>query len=103
MFWAPAVMWCPWTRHTQTAAIEIAITGLRPGEKLYEEVLIGDNPTPTSHPRIMKAHEDHLSWPILKLQLQTLRCAADNSDVAAVKAVLLACVHRYGEPVAQAA
>ncbi len=77
--------------------IEIAITGLRPGEKLYEELLIGDNPTPTAHPRIMKAHEDHLSWPVLELQLQTLRRAADNSDVAAIKAVLLACVQGYGD------
>lgn len=81
--------------------IDIAITGLRPGEKLYEELLIGDNPTPTAHPRIMKAHEDHLAWPVLELQLQTLRRAADNSDVAAIKAVLLACVHGYGEPAAQ--
>jgi FlaA1/EpsC-like NDP-sugar epimerase len=80
--------------------IEIAITGLRPGEKLYEELLIGNNPAPTAHPRIMKAHEDHLPWPALELQLQSLRCAADNSDVAAIKAVLLACVLGYGEPVA---
>ncbi len=77
--------------------IEIAITGLRPGEKLYEELLIGENPTPTAHPRIMKADEDHLSWPVLELQLQTLRRAADNTDVAAIKAVLLACVHGYGD------
>ena len=77
--------------------IEIALTGLRPGEKLYEELLIGDNPTPTAHPRIMKAHEDHLSWPVLELRLQTLRRAADNSDVAAIKAVLLACVQGYGD------
>ena len=40
--------------------IEIEITGLRPGEKLYEELLIGDNPELTSHPRIMKAHEEFL-------------------------------------------
>ena len=76
--------------------IEIAITGLRPGEKLYEELLIGDNPTPTAHPRIMKAHEDFLAWPVLELHLKTLRHAADNSDVAGIKAVLQTCVHGYG-------
>lgn len=37
--------------------IEIAVTGLRPAEKLYEELLIGDDPQPTTHPRIMKAQE----------------------------------------------
>ncbi len=42
--------------------IEITVTGLRPGEKLFEELLIGDNPLPTSHPRIMKAHKDFLPW-----------------------------------------
>ncbi|MDP3699442.1 MAG: nucleoside-diphosphate sugar epimerase/dehydratase [Hylemonella sp.] len=83
--------------------IEIAITGLRPGEKLYEELLIGDNPTPTPHPRIMKAHEDFLPWPVLDQHLQTLRQAAEHSDVAAIKAVLQTCVHGYGEPVPQAA
>ena len=77
--------------------IEIAITGLRPGEKLYEELLIGDNPEPTAHPRIMKAHEDHLAWPVLDLYLQNLRHAANNNDVAAIKAVLQTCVHGYGE------
>lgn len=83
--------------------IEIAITGLRPGEKLYEELLIGDNPTPTAHPRIMKAHEDYLAWPVLELHLQTLRRAADNGDVAVIKAVLQTCVHGYGTQVSQAA
>ena len=77
--------------------IEIAITGLRPGEKLYEELLIGDNPELTAHPRIMKAHEDHLAWPLLEAYLQQLRRAADNNDLAAIKAVLQICVHGYGE------
>jgi len=76
--------------------IEIDITGLRPGEKLFEELLIGDHPERTAHPRIMKAHEDHLAWPELELQLQTLRHAADESDVAAIRAVLQACVQGYG-------
>ncbi|MDO8248668.1 MAG: nucleoside-diphosphate sugar epimerase/dehydratase, partial [Rhodoferax sp.] len=80
--------------------IEIAITGLRPGEKLYEELLIGDNPEYTVHPRIMKAHEDYLAWPDLAYQLQTLRLAADNSDLAAIKAVLRTCVHGYGAELA---
>ena len=76
--------------------IEIEITGLRPGEKLYEELLIGDNPERTAHPRIMKAHEDHLPWSELALHLQTLRVAADLNDVAAIKAVLQTCVQGYG-------
>ena len=76
--------------------IEIAITGLRPGEKLYEELLIGDNPERTDHPRIMKAHEDYLTWPDLQLHLNQLRHAAERNDEAAIKAVLQTCVHGYG-------
>ena len=75
--------------------IEIAITGLRPGEKLYEELLIGDNPAPTEHPRIMKAHEDYLSWSELQPQLQALQVAAEVGDIEAIKSVLHVCVHGY--------
>lgn len=82
--------------------IEIAVTGLRPGEKLYEELLIGGNPTTTAHPRIMKAHEDYLAWPELELHLQALRRAAESSDVIAIKAVLQICVHGYGAQTSQA-
>ena len=82
---------------TPDGDIEITITGLRPGEKLYEELLIGDDPSPTTHPRIMKAHEEFLAWPDLLVQLDALRVAVDNSDVAAIKAVLTGCVHGYVE------
>jgi FlaA1/EpsC-like NDP-sugar epimerase len=77
--------------------IEIAFVGLRPGEKLYEELLIGDNPTPTHHPRIMKAHEDFMHWPALQIQLDLLQAAAADENVQAIKAVLLVCVHGFHE------
>jgi FlaA1/EpsC-like NDP-sugar epimerase len=50
--------------------IEIQITGLRPGEKLYEELLIGDSPELTAHPKIMKAHEVYLPLSELKVELE---------------------------------
>ena len=79
--------------------IEIVVTGMRPGEKLYEELLIGDNPTPTAHPRIMKANEDCLSWDDLTAQLSTLKQAASDGDVDAMKAVLTVCVQGYAPAV----
>ncbi len=83
--------------------IAITITGLRPGEKLYEELLIGDNPTPTAHARIMKAHEHYLEWPDLEKQLAALRHGIDTEDVAQIKAVLRHCVHGYVGDVASPA
>jgi FlaA1/EpsC-like NDP-sugar epimerase len=77
--------------------IDIAFIGLRPGEKLYEELLIGDNPSPTDHPRIMMAHEDFMPWPELLGQLQQLQQAGHDEDVNAIKAVLLTCVHGFHE------
>ena len=86
---------------TPDGDIAIAVTGLRPGEKLYEELLIGDNPLPTAHPRILKAQEEILPLPELMLQLDMLRLAADNGDVAAMKSVLRSCVRGYAEPASQ--
>ena len=53
--------------------IEIIITGLRPGEKLFEELLIGQNPTTTDHPLIMMAKEDYLRWELLAKEIDLLR------------------------------
>ena len=75
--------------------IAIEITGLRPGEKLYEELLIGDNPEATAHPRIMKAHEDCLTWSELVPALDELAIAARQVDVPAIQEFLRRHVHGY--------
>lgn len=75
--------------------IEIAITGLRPGEKLYEELLIGDNPKPTQHPRIMKAHEKFLDWPELEQKLNSLSLAVSANDVPMIRTMLQNLVAGY--------
>jgi FlaA1/EpsC-like NDP-sugar epimerase len=75
--------------------IEIAITGLRPGEKLYEELLIGDNPLPTEHVRIMKAHEDFLPWEELQQKLDALTSALGTNDVPQIRTLLKELVPGY--------
>ena len=69
--------------------IAIKITGLRPGEKLYEELLIGDNVTQTTHARIMTANEIMLNWPELDALLQRLDAACKDSDYRLVRELLL--------------
>jgi len=68
--------------------IEIEVTGLRPGEKLYEELLIGDNPQPTDHPKIMKAHEELLPWPELQEKMEGLSIAMRGNDVPLIRGLL---------------
>jgi FlaA1/EpsC-like NDP-sugar epimerase len=75
--------------------IEIAVTGLRPGEKLYEELLIGDNPQPTAHPKIMKAHEEFLSWDELRQELEKLNLALESYDALLIREILKKLVPGY--------
>jgi FlaA1/EpsC-like NDP-sugar epimerase len=75
--------------------IAIEFSGLRPGEKLYEELLIGDNVVATPHPMIMSANEDHLPWEALKVKLSELLAAVDQDDYNRVRQLLRDTVSGY--------
>jgi len=75
--------------------IEIVTTGLRPGEKLYEELLIGDNVIATPHPKIMRAAEGQLSEPETKALLTRLATCLDTLDTADVRPTLAEAVDGF--------
>jgi len=75
--------------------IQIKITGLRPGEKLYEELLIGCNPMPTSHPKIMMASESFIPWENLWPRLLELEALLDGKDLMSSRNLMMALVEGY--------
>ena len=75
--------------------IAIEYTGLRPGEKLYEELLIGESVTGTEHPKIMRAEEDTLSWSMLEKLLSRLEQACLRSDLQDVREALIEAVDGF--------
>lgn len=75
--------------------IEIRFTGLRPGEKLYEELLIGDNVISTEHALIMRANEEVLSWDEIQQFLNDFSDALSVCDQEKIRALLLAAVSGY--------
>ena len=68
--------------------IALHITGLRPGEKLYEELLIGDNPQPTEHPRIMRAQEASIAWEQLQSHLAQLQAMMQDNNMQGIISLL---------------
>jgi FlaA1/EpsC-like NDP-sugar epimerase len=75
--------------------IEIEIVGLRPGEKLFEELLLGDNPTATSHPRIMRAKDEAIPWVELQKNLEALSSALDKRDYQYSRSLMQLLVKEY--------
>ena len=72
--------------------IAIEYTGLRPGEKLYEELLIGESVTGTGHPKIMRAKEETLSWGELEILLSKLELACKQIDLKEIRKLLMSAV-----------
>ena len=80
---------------TPDGQIAIEYVGLRPGEKLYEELLLGDNVTGTRHPMIMRAREWDMSWVELEQHLGALDAAARDFDAERVRKLLARTVGEY--------
>jgi FlaA1/EpsC-like NDP-sugar epimerase len=75
--------------------IEIEVVGLRPGEKLFEELLIGDNPAKTNHTLIMRANEGFITWGRLSTPLRLLNLGAQSNEKASIVKHLLAIVPEF--------
>jgi FlaA1/EpsC-like NDP-sugar epimerase len=75
--------------------IQIKYTGLRPAEKLYEELLIGNNVMGTTHPMIMRAEEKMLPWEEVKKILDDLRAATDQFECDLAREILMKAVEEY--------
>ncbi|CAN0590576.1 unnamed protein product [Ectocarpus sp. 12 AP-2014] len=83
------------TADNPEGTIEVVFSGLRPGEKLFEELLIGDDPQGTAHPRIMMAREASMPWPEVESTLDKLMRASQSFDCKAVVEVLQAAPTGY--------
>ena len=75
--------------------IEIKYTGLRPGEKLFEELLVGDDVIKTEHPLIMRAEEESIDWLVLEPIVHKLYEASKNADFLEIRRILTEVVAGY--------
>lgn len=83
------------TNENPEGDIQIEFTGLRAGEKLYEELLINDNPIGTAHPKVMCAQEEMVAWPVLEKNLNEILEAMESFDLVKVKQLILDYSHGY--------
>lgn len=81
--------------HNQDGDIEIKFTGLRPGEKLYEELLVGDNVTITDNRMIMRAREKMVPWDILKPMLEEIKEVSNNGEQVKIRELLTQIVPEF--------
>lgn len=86
-----SLMGCTVKDEEHDGDIEIVYTGLRPGEKLFEELLIGENVAPTQHPRVLRASEFSLEWSQLNVYLRELERLCDQGDSDAIRNMLMRC------------
>ena len=75
--------------------IEIRITGLRPAEKLSEELLIGNNLEPALHPKLIKVQDDYIPWNDIEGKLNALEVALNLNDVSVVRRMMQQLVTSY--------
>ena len=78
-----------------TGDIEVKIIGLRPGEKLYEELLIGDNPKKTNHSKIQKIDDPFIPFEQLEVELNNLKKLLDNNEAKEVRNLLKKLLRSY--------
>jgi len=83
------------TQEEPDGDIEVKVTGLRSGEKLYEELLIGNNPSPTVHPRILKAKEDFFQLNEIKQKLEELNRLMACNDILSIQRLISQLVEGY--------
>jgi FlaA1/EpsC-like NDP-sugar epimerase len=83
------------SEHNPYGDIALEFTGLRPGEKLYEELLIGDDVSATRHPMIMSAHEEYYPWETLKGHIRELLASLEEDDYDMVRKNLRRIVSGY--------
>lgn len=86
-----ALMGCTLKDDELDGDIEIVYSGLRPGEKLFEELLIGENVTPTPHPRVLRASEVSVEWEQLTHYLKELDRLCNEEDCEAIREMLMRC------------